>query len=326
LERLIKNARFALGIVLVGLVLTELAVRATAARLPPVLEWPDWETQNKIEAIDRLAARGGASIVTVGSSVVNAGFDPTVMTRMMGDGRPAFNGALNASNAPLTELWTLRVVVPRLHPRMVIIGTNANELNGPDTVDRRFYNLLVHSRGWRKVIGGGSLYERADDLAARWSYLIRYRAALRQPTSFFHPLRDKRDQAVGPLGAIRTNPHGARARNPFRSDTLGGSAIGRRRLAALGRLADTLRAQGIDVVVVRMPSVEEIGIAKSTPGYARFEKTLGAFIAAHPVRYFDMRPLFTDVHDFADNHHLNQQGKLRMSQLVADKLRTRSAA
>ena len=305
-------------------------MRAASSHLSPLLDWPDWETQNKIAAVDRLAARGGASIVTVGSSIVNAGMDPVALTKALGDDRPVFNAALNGSNVPSTRLWTMQVVVPRLRPRVVVIGIDGVELNGGGRGERRFLNLLRGSKGWRELIGSGSLYERISDRASDWSYLVRYRSMLRKPTSLFKVDTGPVEQHVESLGTfrpgIRTERPDALRKHRFRTfdkDLLNGSPVGRNRLATLGRFVDELTARGIRVVLVRMPTVDEIGLDANKPGpYGRIEATMNTFVATHRLRYVDLRPSFTDIALYSDVHHVNLAGKRRVSEILTPILRS----
>ena len=316
-------------IVLVGLVLAELTMRAAAAHLPKPLEWPDWETANKVAAIDSLAARGGASVVVLGSSIMNAGVDPALMSRELGDQRPVFNAALNGSNVPSTRLWALNVVVPRLRPKVVVIGIDGIELNGSGKGERRFFNLIRGSAGWRKAVGGASTYESIADHASDWSYLIRYRSVIRKPTSWFSVDTAPLDQRVDVYGTLhprkRPRVEGAVRKHKFQTfdkDNFS-SPVGRNRLALLSDLVERLNTRGIKVVLVRMPTVDEIDVPRDGPGtYAKIETTMKTFVGRHGLYYVDMRDEFTDVSLYSDVHHVNVRGREKLSALLVPFLRS----
>jgi len=305
----------------------DLAVRAASSHFPPVLEWHDWETQNKIIAIERLAASGGASVVSVGSSMVNAGVDPVLLTRLDGDHRPAFNAALNGSDIRLTELWTLRVVVPLLHPRVVVVGLNLAELNANAISTRKFYNGFIHSVGWRRMSGTGSLWQKIEDRADSISALVHNRALLRQPSEIFRPPHQIEANAVnrfGVLRALRIFDHAvyavtAKFRHLDTYEVLNDYTLGQDRLDALARLINGLHAQGIGVVLVRMPiTSDEIAmLPHGRQDFDAFDRTWRAFVAAHPVTYLDTMPRFTDTAYFRDPHHVNGTGKHRLTEMIA---------
>ena len=127
-----RGGRVSLSLLMVVLVLggSELAVRAVSSKLQPPLLWVNREAQNKAVAMDALRrSKGGASVVFVGSSMTNAAADPALATRLLGVKRPAFNAALDGADLRALEFWTLRVVVPKLRPRAVVIGVSSREFN-----------------------------------------------------------------------------------------------------------------------------------------------------------------------------------------------------
>ena len=96
------------------------------------------------------------------------------------------------------------------------------------------------------------------------------------------------------------------------------SSLDRRSLlAALGGLIDWLDARGIQVVVVRMPTVDERqGAVAGSAVYPRIEATLSSFFAAHRLRALDLRPSFTTDDLFFDTHHVNPQGRRKLNEIL----------
>jgi hypothetical protein len=326
-----KRVPASIAVAVIVVVLAELALRGASAHIPPVLEWDNWQTQNKAAAMERLGAVGGASVVMVGSSMVNSGFDPDLFTQLYrktgpADRRPAFNAALDGSNIHLTELWTLKVVVPRLKPRVVVIGMNSAELN-ENGVDA-FENLFVDSKGWRDISGDGPTYDRLVDDFTDWLYLVRYRQVLRKPSGFFRTSPDRARGEVSRLGVpaeikrFQTSPYAIKAGlRQVAGKIFYKYKVGQDRVAALGAMVDALVGQGIKVVLVRMPiTADEIPFhPNGAADYARFVKVFDAFIEARPaIRYFDSMPLFPGTAYFRDPHHVNLAGKERLTRLIAD--------
>jgi hypothetical protein len=226
------------------------------------------------------------------------------------------------------ERWTMEVVVPRLRPSVVVIGLSSRELNdrGLDAADA--YDLVVGSRGFRNATGDGTIADRLEDRLAGWSYLVRYRTILREPSRWSGRKGSPPGARVNELGVLRalrifdnatyaTRPRFLRA---TAARSLNDFTIGGREIAALGRLVNRLTARGIRVVLLEMPITDdEIKLhPNGAADYARFEAALARFVAAHPaVRYLDMRARFPGTADFRDPHHLNGRGKGRFTQLLA---------
>lgn len=285
--------------------------------------------------MDALGRRGGADIVAVGSSMVNAAVDPAALTRELGGRRPVFNAALNGAGARLLERWTLEVVVPRLRPKTVVIGVSSRELNDRGLDAAHAYDVVIGSRGFRDATGDGTFADRLEDRIAESSYLVRYRSVLRQPSRWGGRKGSPVGSRVNDLGVLRalrifdnatyaTTPRLSRA---TATRSLNDLTFGGRETAALGRLVTGLTSRGIRVVLLEMPITEdEIRLHPAgAADYARFEALLARFAAAHPaVRVFDMRERFPDTADYRDPHHLNGTGKARFTGLLADVLKASS--
>src|ERR1700759_3223755 len=82
-----------LVVALAVLCLAEIGVRARADALPEPQLWPSPEQTNKVDQINALAAKGGASLIGIGSSTVDAAFDPARLTPSAAATRPAYNAA-----------------------------------------------------------------------------------------------------------------------------------------------------------------------------------------------------------------------------------------
>jgi hypothetical protein len=313
------------GLALVFVLVAELAVRIAAPHLPPLLEWDNWQTQLKVDAMDKLAARGGASIVSIGASDVDSGIDPRALAGLVpGDPRPTFNAALDGSNIHLTELWTLDVVLPRLHPKVVVLGMNAGEVN--ENGLGLFYSLFVSSLGWREASGQGSAFQKVKDAAQHNIYLARYRTMLRKPTTMFRTDGAYKRARITPWGDSPTLLRYMKA--PYRNDPsfivnakkiLNDYQVGPDQMAALGRLVRALTARGIRVVLVRMPvSSDEISyLPHGAADYAAFMRVFEPFVESNPVIYVDGMADLPGTTYLRDSHHVNLAGRARLTALVA---------
>ena len=331
-----RRSRLPISIVVTAVLVlaAEAAVRAAAGTLPQPLEWPDREAQNKVERMDLLERRGGASIVFVGSSMMNAAGDPAAATRLLGARRPAFNAALNGADMRSMEVWTMRVVVPRLRPRAVVIGFSSLELNDNGITQREFYDKLRRSPAVRRALGTAGLLERAEGWVENRSSLFRYRSVLRRPAE---ALSDRRDAElaqveVSRLGVLRAIP--AFHRRPysippeFRRRTTEESfhayAVGGAQMAALERLVRGLVARDIRPILVQMPVTDDIVPMhpRGSADFAAFTAALGRCCLGATIPRLDMRaPFGSDPALFVDPVHVSGAGAARFTQTVAAFLR-----
>jgi lysophospholipase L1-like esterase len=319
----------ALLVAVLVVVAGEGAVRAFASRLDPPLRWQNWEAQNKVARMDDLAARGGASVVFMGSSTVNAAADPLQFARLRPSSRPPFNAALNGADARLDERWLLDVVVPRLRPDVVVLGISSRDLN--DNASHRQLRLYLASAAGRRAMGLESLTDRFERRAEELSYLVRYRTTLRRPSQVWRGGDRFRDAArVAPLGQLFALRIYANApytitssfRAVARRDSLHRFAVGGEQTAALRRVVARLRAQGVDVVLVTMPiTVDGIALHPEGPqDYERFRTVRDRLVAETGVRSLDLTPEFPSTKGFFDPFHLNGAGRARFTEALASRL------
>lgn len=323
-----RRLRFPVSLLVVLVVVgsSELAIRAATDRLREPLLWPNWEVQNKIEKMDELADRGGASVVFIGSSMVNAGADPGLITQMLNLRRPAFNAAINGSHTRSNDLWARELVVPRLRPKVVVVGFNSEGFNDHGLQQESFYQKLISSP-LGGALGQGDFLDRMEGWLTARSYLVRYRFLLRRPRdAVIGEAGGKAAASVDRLGvlAAMTRFH-ERAYQPlpdrqawdrvFLDYTPGGKQV-----AALDHLVRDLTARGIKVVIVRMPVTAD---ATSLHPHGRtdqenFSRMLEGFVSSHPVTYFDAESsIGKSTSLFVDPFHLNTEGSRLFSTELA---------
>jgi len=315
------------------LLAAEGVVRAGAHKLPRINQWGDWEVANKVAAIDQLAKKGGASVVVTGSSDINAGVDPLLLSLRLGGTRPVFNAALDGAGARTLNFWMTNIVVPRLHPDVVVIGLTSRDLNDLGSAANQIWDLVRFSPASIRAFGGGSLASRLDAELSNVSYLARYRNVLRHPFSTIGK-KDKAElqQSVTLLGRPKRmrylskivysgiTPDFLRRVAPmsFTKFSIGGGE-----LTGLRRMIATLQQRKIKVVLVKMPiipvliSIHPHGIAD----YDAFGRALASVVDSTGVRFFDATPYFKNPAEFRDPYHLNDAGVARFTPLLDDLVR-----
>lgn len=299
------------------LVLADVAVRTAVPRAASLNAWNDWQATNKVEAIDALARRGGSSVVLMGSSMMDYAVDPAALSKELGLKRPAFNASLNGAEARLMHFWLLNVVVPRLRPRVVVIGVSSRELNDLGKGTREAFEAVRHSYGGRAVANDLSPTERVLDMGERVSGLVRYRSLLRKPTRLFDAEPLEEGLAVSALGSPthRRRLDAYKALPPIE----GGFAVGGSSMRALEHLIERLMSSKIRLVLVEMPIAPD-GYARHPNGmtdYRRFQQTLARVVTTTGAHFVDMLAPFPTSEWFADSVHLNRQGRERFTQLIA---------
>ena len=309
----------------------DLAVRAAVPHLQPFNAWADWEATNKVDAMDALARRGGASIVLAGSSMMNAAGDPVAIGKELSVSRPVFNASLNGAGPQLMELWLMNVVVPRLKPRVVVLGVSSRDLNDRGVSSAEAYRSVRRSYGGRSVASDLSVTERIERFAERASAVVRYRSLLRQPSRWFRDEPRKAAASVTPLGvphAIRFLDHPYKIKDDFyprivprmySTFKIGGVAT-----RSLDRLVRALVAAKVRVVLVEMPISQDVYPVhpNGLDDYLAFERALARIGSASNARVLNLVPAFPSTEPFGDPLHVNSLGRARFTRLLVEALRS----
>lgn len=320
----------AVAVLLLGLVLlAELGVRARAASMPDPLRWSAPELQYKEQQIHRLEGRGGASVVFLGSSVVDVGVDPTLVPQPRG-GRPVYNAATGGGSIAMIDTWGERVAVPRLKPDVVVVGLVSRELNPNDPVQASLERSFLASPAVRELQGTETFAQQAECHAEQWSTLYKYRTLLRQRRFLANvvgngsaPTRHARSKTTADdgqyQGFLQLRYNGASAAQ-FRATALRDFRVGAGQLATLRHLLTYLKAHVPHVIVVDMP-VTATYVSLHPHGRAdqeAFDRALAAEAAAVGARL--VRPGVWPEDTFADPAHLNGNGARRLTTMLAAEL------
>jgi hypothetical protein len=319
----------------VVLVLLELGARALGPYLTEPQLWGDDATTVKVAQMDARAATGACTdVVVAGNSMGRDAFVPAAFTATDPAHRPAYNASLDAASPELLERWVTDEVVPRLHPKTVVLtlaslDLNANSLAGQAAVQA--YDDATMSRP--------GVWGRIEADAAQDSALVRYRAQLRQPAEVWSALGRLRDGTAAPRlsadgipgvlgpdgeGVSRRDLHynGSPVTKAFLTgELLNDYVVGDDQVAAEGRLIDDLHDQGIDVVLA-LPPVSDDYRALHPGGPAavdRFVTTAHQLADQHHAQFVDLTSTATPD-QFADTHHLNGAGADAFTRALPERL------
>lgn len=326
-RRIAIIAGAALGLLL----LAEAGIRWRAPALPDPLIWSGPEMQYKERQIRRLQASGGASVVFLGSSVVDAGVDPSSMS--LATRRPVYNAGTGGASLGMIDLWARRVVVPRLRPDVVVLGLASRELNPHDPEQARLERDFFESRAVKRLDNGERLLQRVERTAEGWSSLFRYRTVLRQPRFLSKALglgsapgRDGYRALVADDGQHKRflhltftgDPHVGRV---LANRELRNYEVGHRQLSTARGLISFLERQASHVIVVNMPETPTwLSLhPRGEADHEAFVAAIRALAASAEVRFIDGGVWQEDL--FADPAHLNGKGARRLSALLEEELR-----
>ena len=242
---------FAAGL-LVAAAAAEGSARIAEAAGPPVLRWYDATTQLKVEQMDRADS---AAVVFAGTSMAWQGFVPSEFTASDPGDRTAYNAGLAGGVPVVMEPWLLEEVIPRLQPDVVVWGLSSMDFSssyGDDNLER--YRDALDTRT-------GSL-ATLEQTTSSFSALVRYRTILRRPSAMFGSGRDEIEtefeDAASTLGDSGErhdftvdfgDKRSAQVESRFRNFRIDETDI-----RAIHRTVTNLREQGIEVVLVEMPT------------------------------------------------------------------------
>jgi hypothetical protein len=311
------------------LLAAELAVRALEPRLPEPREWLLPTLDLHEQQVRELAAAGEqGGILVVGSSVVGAGVDTGTVTATIGT--PSYNlwvagGSMRAIRALADELG-----MPVLQPDTVVLATTSRELNDANARPGDAYSKLLESHGWRRITGRETRLQEVDRAISEVSELVEHRRDLRAPRTL---LTDARNRPV-PEGEDNIGFRGHRPWGDELSITsehreqerraLEGYSVGGHETAALTDLTSRLVANGVRVIVVNMPVLDEYYLPLHPDGASdqqRYESVLERVVADSGAEYLDARAHADWSEElFADENHLNTAGARLLTDLLVDHL------
>jgi hypothetical protein len=300
------------------LLLAEVGVRVASAKLGDPLVWYSRSAQNKVNALDA-SAQERAEAVFVGSSAVAASLDPSVYRSECG--ARAYNAATNGAVPSMNDDWLERVIEPKLHPKIVVLGISPRDL---DVSSSATSDLYFSSAAVRDDIGG-----RIDRWASRWSYLVRYRNTLRSPRVLKTRYQELNGTATDQWNydadgfEPSSDPNGTDTTEQTNDP---GMRLDRSEVRALERMVRRLQDEGATPILAQMAYSDGWSTTpRATKLAAETESAMESIARRTGATLLDFRSI-SDRDQFVDLVHVNASGSAAESRLLVEGLRTAGAA
>jgi len=325
-----RRAKGTLGLLLAFVAViaaVEGAARLVALRLGDAGGWNDPGLAAQARRMGEVAEnQGGAELVVLGSSATGEGIDP----ERLAQASQAYDSAYNAwhAGAPARSLDLLArsLILPLLHPEVVVIGLASEQLN--DNGSGHFSHEALESSPARPLVPeDGSAAERIVRPMADWSYFVRLRETLRRPSDLVDALRagpDNNPYEINARGMSTSNLAQELSLTPRHleqnREALADYELGAVELPAFRRLVQRLRSDGIRVLIVNMPVLEDVYLQLHPRGAMdndRYEAALEALTREAGLAYLDTTVEPWGPEWFADENHVNGMGSARVTDLVA---------
>ncbi|NQV07948.1 hypothetical protein HQ535_15520 [bacterium] len=321
----------ALIVAVAVLALAEVGARVVAARVGSPVTWDSPYTQDKAAQILELGReQGGADIVFLGSSIVNAGIEPSIITASLPPGIVAYNAGIPGSSAGTWRVWAQDTVYRHLCPEVVVIGVTVRDINDNAPGVASDPARYLESRGRKAFIGSTGQVESGLSAIESISALVRVRGLLRRPVDTLkvltgRPVDGWRLTRLTEFGRYYAFDAKVYALNDARRDRLRTStfrdfSVGGIETAAIVGMIDDAHAGGAIVVLVETPVMERDLVPLLPGGDAdleAFRSVLGslASLTDAPLMQF---PDLTDRDElFADEYHLNGEGVAIVTERIA---------
>lgn len=299
-----------------------MTVRAVEDRLPEPLRWHSYEAQTKVQQMDRLARRGGADVVSLGTSMMNGALEPSDFVRASGGGLVVYNAALSKGVPKVMLPWATHTVLPRLRPSLVVIGLSSPDVNaalpGADAFAAEVAAAPAAQREW----GSRDAVGKVEDAIGDASALVRARSVVRRPWSVIGPAQANESRHLGPFGSMRIQRGRTIDPGPAAERAAAAAVRGFRIDEATRRtitaLVGAVHRAGARAVLVAMPvhgryaALHPGGAADVAAG----KRLIADIASATGARYVDLDRLDGDRF-FADVIHVNAAGSRWFSESLA---------
>lgn len=312
-KEVVRRALLGVLIALAAILGFEVSLRLAEPHLPEPDPWPSGELSTKVGQMEILGASSDVEVVFVGSSVVAEGIDPIAFRDS--SGHIAYNAGLSAASMRSVEIWVEDVVLPLTNPSTIVIGVTGRDLNDHGISQTDFYERLTNAPGYLVLREPTTVAERVEDWFYENSATIRLRPVLSDPGLFAEELGledrgDEDDSEVGPFGSDTSYRGEGYAdlhewRTAWLARHLNDYSIGDSEADALRRLLEALAQEGIDVLVVNMPTTSDYveTLPEGDRDAAEFDIVLEQIVAEAGVAYFNAKDRY-DLDDFRDPAHL----------------------
>lgn len=313
--------------ILVALLLAEFGTRAIASDLPPPLKWQNYEAQRKVQQMDALTKTGGVPVVFLGSSLVDIDIDPATVDSELGGDARSYNAGLLAATPEITTPWAIRTVIPRLHPKLIVVGLCSYDLGGEDPNRQGYINQFLDSAAERQLTGRTRNLIKVSNWIGDVSSLWRHKVELRDPETVFRALEGHKQ--YGDARAADLDANGRQTiyqYKPF-NDALDLDVadwhLGDAEIAATNELIAYAHDHGIKVLLVDMPVTSQF-VAHHGHGQADYDTYLAKLrsigsATSSPVLYYDAS--MRDDSEYLDDLHLDHTGAEQFSTTLGQAMR-----
>lgn len=295
---------------------------------------------------DQLYSRGGSTdVVILGSSETAGGLVPSEMAKAAPGIDGIYNAALAGTFVPTYRDWADQVVIPAVHPKVVVIGMLPMAV--ADIGAKRSASYTKPRQAYLSAfeqITGGKLGSAGWKLRQH-SALIRYRPYLRQPQLLAKGVKATfagSDDPAPPQGTeldwkketdpervkANTGPNGEvydyRSQSlPTDADPIGAAiyqqfAKGHLDLRDLEQFVADLRDRDIEPVIVMLP-VDRGPLTRGGANLHRLDEWTRATRKWADANHVPMRDEFTKDWSsdlFHDRNHLDEAGATKLSEIV----------
>jgi len=272
-----------------------------------------------------------AIVVTLGNSLVGAGFDESAFDRGMNlqPDRGAANLALGAST-PVEQLLLLRYALRnQIRPRLIVYGFYDFQLTAPvnlttaDLVGNRamlyylepeyargFYHLSFHDR---IEFGGMRHFPMAVDRGAIWAKVERVRRTLSR-----EGMPEEESNRFGRVADFALLEASSVAEFVAQCD----AATSQDLIPPVREIIRQGKQAGADVMVIEMPMPpEHLRAFYETSAWERYSAHVRSLVVAEGSAFLDASTWERDASMFADHLHLTEQGATRFSRRLGEHLR-----
>lgn len=316
------------AVALAVLVVAEVGARAVADRLPPRQVWGTAEAQYKADQIDGASDRG-VDVVFAGTSVVDAGVDPTAFDRRLVTGRGSYNAALGAGSPAMVRSFTSLLAVPRLRPTLLVLGISSRDLNANDPGQASLERQWFASPAVAHLTGTENLVDTIDRVLSDHSALVAHRAELRSPRNLAgrgNPAwGEALTQGDGQYTAFLDQHFELSARQVefVRSVPLHDWAVDEAKVGAFRSVIEGAMSTGAAVLLVDMPTTAAYRELhpNGSSDVEIYERTVEALATSTGVPLIRLGAWPDDA--FADVLHLNAVGSERLTHLLVQEVAER---
>jgi hypothetical protein len=327
IEQPSHRLRTVIACMVVVVLLAELFTRLIAHDLPAPLQWDTYETQKKVQQIDALSSRGGADVVFLGSSLVDLGIDPQTFDRVVGNGVTSYNAGLESSIPRMTEVWTEDIVIPKLHPKVLVLGVGAYDFDANGGNRTAYLNAFLASSGAKATMGKDDPIQTANRWLGDVSSLWYHKDQLRDPETVVRAIFDRKQPTEIDAADLSSDGRQTETQNNSFVNVprlnITNWKLGYKDVDAVKRLIAFAAQRKISVILVDMPVTNQFIDRMPHPqsDFRTFQNELSAVGAQSHSQVLSFDSI-RSTSLFSDDLHLNRKGAEFFSTLLALRLKS----